>query len=892
MWPPIAQHYNQAPQNVHRFPSRLNTQISNPQTVILSQFSKPLRFPINENESDFVPIVGQGVKLPKPAPESLITPSSIIDYDKQNFPLYSLQPPTVASSYLPLQNQEDSYAFFNLDTFPKFNDNHVVNVGQEQLAKTNISTSATPSILKPLPANTFVNEDQLVNQNKTINTLEQTYLQVRPEKESSNTFKGHTDVNLVASTTISDETQVASPNNEENLPIGNSKSVESSYNSHQLENESKPNYKQHSTNRPSYSTNVLNNIKANSDSHLSSNRSHNYKFEVDKDELYSTEHRKGDGRETQQNKKPMQYGGFLYDQSSGNSNSEISQYISPRSKESNRNLKEEFINNHGTFSDSKTDFDNYFYELPGPTKQIHTKITIHHIKPPQEEHFSSRIKLPKIKLQNQKLPSPNIRNKNYKNVKPKNNSENVLVGEHNYNTSLTNTYQTQLNGKNKIVLPSSTFSKNSEISGNSDYSVVRAKDYDNESPTIQTNTPKYSDRNRISSTKNNHRYNDYSKVEPPLSLSYSDYSPNYDGFRMEHNSSNHSLSMNLMNTRETPNIYRVHRQNSMPDKQYKEDLPESEEEEEYDDEDYYGTDEEYDYSDEYSTDNNKSINNEEYDEASVEEEDETNSSSKRLKVSFKKNQLADCNKMFKNHRCNPGVAEETYYEDENSNNSEEYDYIEKENGKPKKPVDGQYKVTENLAETQQKAIIEINKKEQAKQSVKPLLHKNSKSSNVNHTNSSISQSSRTNETNIFSKIPIPIVHNLKQNNKPFQKVKSLPADPGSSNKPLNTGTHYIVNSGLTSRPTFKNTTLSQYPNSHLGQTEKRYNSQRPTYEKAKLHSSSTLPLNPKPLRHMRQRPLTKPTNLTSSSDLDISDRPKPLLTTFDSHLTNSLTVQG
>lgn len=854
--------------------------------------------------------MGQGVKLPRPAPESLITPSSIIDYDKQSFPLYSLQPPTVSSSYQPLQNQEDSYSFFNLDTFPKLNDNHVVNVSQEHLTKTNSSISSTsniPSTIKPISFNTFVKENHPRYHNKTLSNLEQTYHQLPPEQDSSNSFKGHPNANSVTTTTISEETQVAPPNIEESQQIGNYKSVESFFklDFHNLENKSDPNFKIHSTNRPNYINTFVNNIN--------NSASHNHKLERAKDVVYSTENKREDVRGTNKNKRPQHYEGVSYDQSSGGSNSEISQsqYVPSRSKEFSGNHNEEFINNYNTFSDPKTNFDNYFHELHGPTKQSHTKITIHHTKQPLEENGSSRTKLPKIKFQNQKLTTPNVRSKNYKNLRPKDYSENLFVREEQSkiiktpfnDTSSTNIYQSQSNGIKPDVQPSTQFPPSSG-SDYSDYSVVKTKDYDNQSSTMKISrpTPKYSDRSKLSSTSNNHKYKDYSKIEPPVSLSFSHYSPNSNGFRKEHNLSNHSSNINskYSMSRERPNVYRVHRQNSMSDQHYNKDSHESEEEDEYDDEDYYGSDEEYDYSDEDFTDNSQSKlkTNEEYDEASVEEEDETNSSSKKLKVSYGKNQVVDCNKMYKNHRCNSSGNEETYYEDKKS--SEEYDYIEKEeNDKSKRPKDGQYEVTENLAETQQNSVIEISKKEQPKPSFpKSLLQRDSKSRNINHTNISIFQSSLPNKTNTFSKNPPP-TRNIKWNLNQHEELHSVPADKGSSNKPLNTDTHYMFNSGHRNKnvqkPHLKNTTLSHYRNqtlnSHLGQTEKLYNSQRPTYDKIKLHSLSTLPLNPKPLRHMRQKSLTKPTNLTSSSDFDISDRPKPLLT-FDSHLTNSLTVQG
>lgn len=904
MWPPIAQHYNQVHQNFQRFPSRLNT-LPNPQTVILSQFSKPLRFPINENESDFVPIVGQGVKLPKPAPESLITPSSIIDYDKQSFPPYSLQPPTVSSSYLPFQNQGDSYSFFNLDTVPKLNDNHVVNVDHEHLTKTNSSISSTSNIptttIKPSSFSTFVKENQPQFPNKTLSNLEQTYHQLQSEQDSSNGFKGHPNANSITTTTISDETQVASPNIEEIQQIGDYKSVESFFklDYHNHKNTSDPNLKKHSTDRPNYINTYVNNVN--------NSASHSQKLEKAKDVVYSTENI----RVT--NKRPQPYEGFSYDQSSGGSNSEISQsqYVPSRSKEFSGNLKEEFIDNYSTFSDPKTNFDSYFHVLHGPTKQSHTRITIHHTRQPQEDNGSSRTKLPKIKFQNQKLATPNIRSKNYKNVRPKDYSESLFVGEEQSkiiktpfnDTSLTNVYQSHSNGVKPDVQRSTRFPPSSG-SDYSDYSVVKTKDYDNQSPTMKISTTKNSDRSKLSSTSNNHKYKDYSKIEPTVSLSFSDYSPNSNGFPKEHNVSNQSSSFNskYSMSRERPNVYRVHRQNSMANQHYDKDLDESEEEDEYDDEDYYGTDEEYDYSDEDLTDNFKSKlkTNEEYDEASVEEEDETNSSNKKLNVPYRKDQVVDCNKMYKNHKCNLSGDEETYYEDEKSKSSEEYDYIDKEeNNKSKRPKDGQYEVTENLAETQQKSVIEISKKEQSKLSFpKSLLQRNSKSRNISLANSSIFQNSLPNKTNTFSKNP-PRAYNIKWNHNQHQELHSVPTDQRFSNKPLNTDSHYMVNSGHRNKnvpkPNFKNTTLSHYHNqtlnSHLGQTEKLVNSQRSTYDKTKLHSSSTLPLNPKPLRHMRQKSLTKPTNLTSSSDFDISDRPKPLLT-LDSHLTNSLTGQG
>lgn len=958
------------------------------------QFSKPIRFPIQDND-DFVPIFGQGIKLPKPSPGILIAPISSEHNQNQD-------PPNVLTGFVPSEKQPDNYVFFNLEspspvysgvnrTAPIINHNFNHNFSQSSPTQSSlIGNNNTlnghsfnnnhyhlPTTVSPLTNNSF-NKYPLSYQS-TENSFE---IGVKPKP------------NLIASASYSEETQMSPPSDSE----------ESSW------NENEEDISDSSNKRPEYNEDKSSS-NYDSNNYEESNRSSPYNSNVDHSrEDIPTQPYEGNGQEdTKEQSEESQEDFGEVDQSDHESSNynessvetQIPHFPSPP-KEFFETPDLNSNHNYNPFSNPAFDYDKYIDDLSDhnkfnqnkklPVQQVkesykvneqrltadgqinkvrkekndhHHKTNIHDHRNAHETPHSDYLptvsnneqihntnsnhneKLPKIHpglirdIQYKPLPEAAPRTKQDRfNVKPQRNRNNYQ--KHSTSNQHRHVIQTGNSKRNKV--------KNRQYGTSKNIQQINTGDDSRES-TIPPNhsTGSYytkPNKNRLKTTQdfetkpnsglNNHKFDESSiDSSTPFSLNFADTHNRFE----ENEKKNINTDSEYYSPNGQPSIYSVHKQNTLSGLPHQE-RGKSKEKDVYDDEDYYGSNEDAEYYDDYSSENfhslvNKQVkppkvpkqiinidnmsfdkpnNDEEYDDVSVEETDEEEKTGNGQ--SNNQTHISDCNKKYKNHKCNNGNNQENEYKGgeqtkskdhySDGNNEEDYDEDEEEtdnSNNRSKP----YEVVEDTAESQhhmRKSA--LNNKQSVNLFANNNLKKNAteklnKPKIITHVPGKLGSFILNGSTNPGNKIDnlnktaqtTFIFPNKRLNNTISKNIllKALSEDQRLSNRSKNVHSNNNLNSfhrfitfpKIVNKPNKTVDNNMSYINSE--QANKLNKSSPNNVDNTKLHFSSTPPLNPRPLKHLKQRPVTKPTDLTAAGDFET-------ILNMDSHLTNSVTSTG
>ncbi|KAG8271699.1 Polysaccharide deacetylase [Homalodisca vitripennis] len=907
-WPVYTSHYNQA--NKSPVISNNYNSARNRHTFTPSKFSKPIRFPIQDNENDFVPIIGQGVKLPKPSPGLLITPSSI-EKENQTGTSQNKQHPHHLVSLSSLENQPDNYVFFNLETSPNsYSKNNRPNQNV-------VNNSMVPFLLK---IQLFQNQTHVIN---------------NIQNSNSTNGKDKANFNLSEFALDSEKTQVSSPNYNADVNHKNDKNGERgseikpvvNFNLAQLDSDKslphRVNVKNNVNNLPQHSQYYTEH--GNSEEYKDKDQTSKYEFE--KDTLKSDE----EGLEfSVPPKNVYEYQKYKYQNVNNSFSNPVLNFgnyfdeLNDQSASKNATLS---VQNSGHSLGSSNDNDDKIntnryktkarkpnnFQQEGNLNKTHPGlIKMIQYQPLTEELLHEQRQRYKIQTQgigdNFNFTTRNVPQTGFYNTQPYFNKTYSKYNNH---------YQSLKDIPKPLDLVSKEFENpNYQVTGTiTDYS-----DY-TQRPLEDTIVDTYTNDVSIPS---NHKYIENINIPPSHSFNFSDEANEFKPILSKHTTAHpiyyKDFQYNISD--EEPTLFSVHRENSLSDPPHNKHKRSKQEDSLYDDEDYYGSDEDY-YSDEFSIENlhspvnkevkppdiPKKLNNidfltfdksnlyDDYDEASIEEEDESERDD-YLSSSYNKGEIFDCNK-YKNHKCNTTESIESDYDQ--SEGSEEYDYdeedIDGESNKSTKPAN--YAVVENIAESQQlftKSVVKsdpANNKNHLPNS-SGLLALNG-SPFVNKPTNSLLSFPRTNP-NKTSDIPPTLL--TYQNNKLGENIyqdvllKTASVGKGFYN------TSVFTNGTSTSSDEFKNLPkIIQRHNTsptHLRNitfrpnTAKLNKSLHMTTDSSKLHSATTLPFIPKSLKHLRQRPLTQRTNFTHPQT---GQRPMTLLT-FNSHLTKPLRVNG
>lgn len=936
LWPPITQHYNR-PNQGSRFFQAPNLQVSSS-----NQYSRPIRFPKHENQDEFVPIVGQGVKLPNPAPELLITPS-YNDQTTQIIPPPSLRPPTIPYRFKAPENEQENYSYYNLGLSPILdikpdnvktghfitsNNSHPALISHSDY-KNEITSSIVQDTQKPLNGPTSYVSN---NTSQGYEILHYNLNTTHPHRANYGSHKPKS--NLLAPSNYSGEYHISPPNK---------KGRKSQVKHESAEDYSRPKYSQSSSN-----SNERDHFhSSHSDESLPYNRNPKYKnnsYESHSSKPFPPQSSAEGSYDNSQ-------GQVMYhnpdEENSSHSrpkptiNTDTSSYSLP-SKEFTEYSGSVDSGHRNPFSDPEFDFEKYFHELGELTSQ-QQKDSSHKSRPSEQinEHNlssgSEGSRPRKLKPQNPKFLT--TINPNYKNRTP----SNFELDD------LSSTFQSGISKKNNIFnstepVPTNNNQQRSKTKKNNKFSISFSEDESQaqDGSTAETTFKKPTSQEESSfghfssefSSENPTQHRNTMTPEPTpfsfnFSLGFPSFEEFYNGFGKVNLSSNKDSQYERSD--EEPSLYSVHRQNSLSNKKK---IPKDDEDEQtYDDDDdeeeYYDSNEDY-YSDEYSIENLKNYPNQkvispsipnklknidsmkfskfkyydDYDEASVEEEDESDELNSNKQVLVKDDETINCSKKYKNHKCN------TRYENNHNvgavKNSDDH-YQETQSGK--KPKQGHYEVTEDIAETQQ-LLIKSNKNQLSKPSF-PNLNLTSKQSNsfskpsqipINST--FISPFENTTTSNTSNVKNYFMLTNNSQTPKSVSKANqnmhlpSLTSDQGTSHYPHNFPSNF----------TRQNPFHSHYLNTNNSNTEGHSQNNLTTLSTSTIkqptgklynlkvgikNKPSQSPESPKPPRHMRQRTVTKPTNLTGTNLAGGESVEQPMTRLkFNSKQTNARKLRG
>lgn len=927
LWPPLTQHYNRPSHGSRFFPA------PNLQVASSNQYSRPIRFPKHENQDEFVPIVGQGVKLPKPAPELLITPG-YNDQTAQIIPPPSLRPPTIPYRFKAPENEPENYSYYNLGISP------ILDIKPDNVKTGHFITSnkSHPALINHSDYKNEITSGIIQDSQKPLNNptsyvknnTSQGYEILHYNLNTTHTYRANYGIqgkpkpNFVVPSNYSGDYQLSSPNK---------KGRKNEVKHESAEDYSKPKYSHSSSN-----SNENNQFYSTEDGSLSYNKNPSYKnssYEIHPSERIPQQSSAEGSYDNSQDKGTYHHPdeeGFSQGRLKQNLNTDASSYSTP-SKELTEYSGSADSNPRDPFSDPEFDFDKYFHELSELTSEQQKgsshksrpwgQINEHNLSPSSE---GSRPK--KLKPQNPKYLttiSPIYKNRTPNNFEIDELSSTFPLGNSKKERVLNSSHPVSTNGNQQR----SKTKKINKFPINFSEDESQAQD----ESTVETTFKKPTSQEESSfghfsdefSSENPTRYKNTLSPDPTpfsfnFSLGFPSFEEFYKGFGKVNLSSNKDSQYDRSD--EEPSLYSVHRQNSLSEKKKP---PKDDDEETYDDDDeeeeYYDSNEDY-YSDEYSIENLKNYpnqkvippsvpnklknidsikfkNDDDYDEASVEEEDEPDYLNPNKQSLHNDDETINCSKKYKNHKCN--IRYEKHHNEGNAKGSDKH-YQAQEDTTPRP---GHYEVTEDIAETQQ-LLIKSNKNQISKPSF-PNLNFTSKQSNGYTKLSQITNNS-TFTPPVENTTVLKFTHvnnnyftfaNSSQTPKSFSQTNqnthltSLTADQGMSHFPLNFtrnftrqnpfNTHFLsTDSGPQNNLTTLNSITMKRP------TGKIYNSRVSNKIKPSFSSET-----PKPPRHMRQRTMTKPTNLTGTNLAGGESIEQPMTQLkFNSKQTNARKLRG